>query len=88
MPKYIAGNAFVGREAELATLDEWAAASDQYPVLLFDAIGGNGKSMLTWHWATKRAPEIRTDWAGSFWYSFYERGAIMGRISAGTRWFT
>jgi hypothetical protein len=50
-------------------------------VLLFEAIGGSGKSMLTWEWVRKHAPAVRTgtkdDWAGRFWYSFYERGAIM-----------
>src|SRR5436305_9388582 len=33
--------------------------------------------MLTWEWTTKHATQVRTDWAGRFWYSFYERGAIM-----------
>ena len=46
-------------------------------MLLFEAIGGNGKSMLTWEWTNNHATKIRPDWAGRFWYSFYERGAIM-----------
>jgi hypothetical protein len=33
--------------------------------------------MLTWEWATNHAPKVRADWAGRFWYSFYERGAVM-----------
>jgi len=45
--------------------------------LLFDAIGGNGKSMLTWHWLNQHASQKRADWAGRFWYSFYDRGAVM-----------
>ena len=45
-------------------------------MLLFDAIGGTGKSMLTWHWFDTRA-SVRRDWAGRFWYSFYETGASM-----------
>ena len=52
-------------------------AADPHPVLLFDAIGGSGKSMLTWEWTTQHATQVRGDWAGRFWYSFYERGAIM-----------
>jgi tetratricopeptide (TPR) repeat protein len=44
---------------------------------LFDAIGGSGKSMLTWEWINNHATQVRSDWAGRFWYSFYERGAIM-----------
>jgi hypothetical protein len=46
-------------------------------MLLFEAIGGTGKSMLTWEWTTGRATDVRADWAGVFWYSFYERGAVM-----------
>jgi hypothetical protein len=38
---------------------------------LFDAIGGSGKSMLTWEWTTEHATQVRADWAGRFWYSFY-----------------
>ena len=46
-------------------------------MLLFEAIGGSGKSMLTWEWLTNHAPAARADWAGRFWYSFYEKGAVM-----------
>jgi tetratricopeptide (TPR) repeat protein len=74
-PQYIGSHEFIGREDQLALLDEWAAASDPHTVLLFDAIGGMGKSMLTWEWTTKHAPDVRGDWAGYFWYSFYEGGA-------------
>jgi hypothetical protein len=76
-PRYIGSHQFVGRQAQLDVLSDWAVPADQHPVLLFDAIGGSGKSMLTWEWTTKHATEVRGDWAGRFWYSFYERGAIM-----------
>jgi tetratricopeptide (TPR) repeat protein len=76
-PPYIGSHKFVGRAAELDRLDDWASASDTHPVLLFEAIGGSGKSMLTWEWTTKRSTLVRQDWAGRFWYSFYERGAVM-----------
>lgn len=76
-PPYIGSHAFVGRQAELDRLSDWAAAADPHSVLLFEAIGGTGKSMLTWEWTTKHATAVRGDWAGRFWYSFYERGAIM-----------
>lgn len=46
-------------------------------MLLFEAIGGAGKSMLTWEWTTHHANTARDDWAGLFWYSFYEKGAVM-----------
>ena len=76
VPPYIGSHAFVGRGAELALLDDWAAPEEQHPLLLFDAIGGSGKSMLTWHWFEHHAAQGRA-WAGRFWYSFYEPGASM-----------
>ena len=76
-PPYIGSHTFVGRQAELGRLSDWAAAANPHPVLLFEAIGGSGKSMLTWEWATNHAPAARPDWAGRFWYSFYEKGAVM-----------
>lgn len=77
VPRYLGSHSFVGRKSELKNLDEWAIGADPNPVLLFEAIGGSGKSMLTWEWTTKYATGIRSDWAGRFWYSFYERGAMM-----------
>ena len=79
-PDYIGRNTFIGRAAQLQILSDWAKPSDPTSVLLFEAIGGNGKSMLTWQWAKDErglyATTVR-DWAGRFWYSFYEKGAIM-----------
>jgi hypothetical protein len=77
---YIGRHTFIGRAAQLQLLSDWAKPSDPANVLLFEAIGGNGKSMLTWEWATKHAVDDRAGhepWAGRFWYSFYEKGAIM-----------
>lgn len=76
-PPYIGSHPFVGRSAQLDLLNDWAAAAEPHPVLLFEAIGGAGKSMLTWEWTTRHASAVRDDWAGVFWYSFYEKGAIM-----------
>jgi hypothetical protein len=76
-PRYIGSHAFVGRIAQLATLNDWAAPAEAHPVLLVEAIGGTGKSMLTWEWTTRHATGAREDWAGVFWYSFYEKGAVM-----------
>jgi hypothetical protein len=76
-PPYIASHKFVGRERELITLDDWASPADPYSILLFEAIGGTGKSMITWEWVNNWATTIREDWAGRFWYSFYEHGADM-----------
>lgn len=76
-PRYIGSHQFLGRAAELETLHGWATPSDPHPVLLYTAIGGTGKSMLTWEWTTNYADGARGDWAGRMWYSFYEKGAVM-----------
>jgi tetratricopeptide (TPR) repeat protein len=79
-PDYIGRHEFVGRKAQLAVLTDWAKPTDSTSILLFEAIGGNGKSMLTWHWTKEHADAARAGhepWAGKFWYSFYEKGAIM-----------
>lgn len=76
-PAYVGSHYFVGRQAELERLSDWAAAADPHPILLFHAIGGAGKSMLSWEWTTNHAASARGDWAGRFWYSFYEKGALM-----------
>lgn len=76
-PPYIGSHAFLGRRAQLETLDDWAQPAEPHPMLLFEAIGGTGKSLLTWHWVNHHANQIRKDWAGIFWYSFYERGAVL-----------
>jgi hypothetical protein len=76
-PGYAASHRFVGRAAELQTLSDWSAAADPNPMLLFEAIGGTGKSMLTWQFLAHHAITARPDWAGRFWYSFYEKGANM-----------
>jgi len=76
-PPYIGSHEFLGRRAELEQLSYWALPADSHPIILFEAIGGAGKSLLTWQWTAKHALEVRGDWAGRFWYSFYEKGAIM-----------
>ncbi|MFZ4508197.1 MAG: ATP-binding protein [Fimbriimonas sp.] len=80
VPYYIGLHTFIGRKAQLQTLTDWAKPSDSHSILLFESIGGNGKSMLTWEWVTKHAEAAREGddpWAGRFWYSFYEQGAIV-----------
>ena len=81
-PDYIGSHQFIGRAAELQVLTDWAAPADPTNLLLFEAIGGNGKSMLTWEWTTHprhalAARPADKPWAGRFWYSFYEGGASM-----------
>lgn len=74
-PPYIAEHQFFGREAQLAELDAWADAGNPASVAVVQGIGGSGKSMLCWNWATSRAAQIRNDWAGCFWYSFHQEGS-------------
>lgn len=76
-PPYIGSHKFKGRQAELDILNDWASPADERPILLFEAIGGTGKSILTWEWTIRFSPQLRNDWAGIFWYSFYEKGATM-----------
>jgi Domain of unknown function (DUF4062) len=77
LPRYLGSHQFVGRSSELQTLTDWCGPADPNPMLLFEAMGGSGKSMLTWEWLTKHALGARDVWAGRFWYSFYEKGAVM-----------
>jgi tetratricopeptide (TPR) repeat protein len=64
----------IGRQPELNELTEWAARSGK-PVLSLVAIGGMGKSALTWHWFNKVAPLEMKPLAGRIWWSFYESDA-------------
>jgi len=77
VPRYLGSHSFVGRESELMILSDWCDAADPNSMLLLEAVGGSGKSMLTWEWLTKHSSTAREDWAGRLWYSFYEKGAVM-----------
>ena len=69
-PPYIGSHEFVGRQAQLDTFSALGLGGVGNAKLLFEAIGGTGRSILTWEWVTKHATEVRGDWAGRFWYSF------------------
>ena len=71
LPPYILTDTFIGRKDELRALDAWAASNN--PLLVIEAIGGVGKSALTWQWTNDRAVQFDA----TFWYSFYEGGATM-----------
>ncbi|MGA2743014.1 MAG: hypothetical protein ABSG65_36960 [Bryobacteraceae bacterium] len=64
----------IGRQPELNELTEWATKGDK-PVFNVVAIGGMGKSALTWHWFNKVAPLEMKPLAGRLWWSFYESDA-------------
>jgi tetratricopeptide (TPR) repeat protein len=51
-------------------------------VLVLEAIGGMGKSMLCWQWVNGQAEQAFPSFEGIFWYSFYERGADINDFCA------
>lgn len=63
---------FTGRAAELDALTHWLGQGGQ-PVYMLRAMGGFGKSALTWHWLTHRVEAQR--WPQVVWWSFYEESA-------------
>ncbi len=73
VPPYIQTTQFIGRRKELNDLDTWARSSET--MLVVEAIGGVGKSALTWEWARDRASKAIPILAGALWWSFYEGGA-------------
>ncbi len=69
----------IGRQPELSLLTDWVAKPDseicQTRILNIVAIGGMGKSALTWKWFNDIAPQEMNPLAGSMWWSFYESDA-------------
>ena len=74
----------IGREAELQTLARWAGdVASEFSaarLLCVVAIGGMGKSALTWKWFHHRASQAMPTLAGRFWWSFYESDAGFDRF--------
>jgi len=64
---------FTGRESERKMLTEWLLNDSQHPMLILRALGGFGKSALTWYWLTHDVP-ARQFIKVVFW-SFYEGDA-------------
>ncbi len=69
----------VGRQPELNLLTDWVTRRQeriyQPHVLNIVAIGGLGKSALTWRWFEDIAPQEMKPLAGRMWWSFYESDA-------------
>jgi tetratricopeptide (TPR) repeat protein len=69
----------VGRNQELNLLADWVAKPDsevyRARILSIVAIGGMGKSALTWKWFNDIAPQEMKPLAGRVWWSFYESDA-------------
>lgn len=66
----------IGRKAELEMITDWVTKPEFQDVSIFNvvAIGGMGKSALTWTWFNEIAPQER-QFAGRIWWSFYESDA-------------
>jgi tetratricopeptide (TPR) repeat protein len=69
----------VGRQPELNLLTDWVAKPDagvyRARILSVVAVGGMGKSALTWTWFNDIAPQEMKPLAGRMWWSFYESDA-------------
>jgi len=76
----------IGRQAELKLLTYWITGkqleaegykvpADSVRIMSVVAIGGMGKSALTWKWFSDVAPQEMKDLAGRMWWSFYESDA-------------
>ncbi len=69
----------LGRQDELNMLTDWVTrpGTDIYRarILSVVAIGGMGKSALTWKWFNDIAPYEMNPLAGRMWWSFYESDA-------------
>ncbi|HEY9283949.1 MAG TPA: DUF4062 domain-containing protein [Pyrinomonadaceae bacterium] len=76
----------VGRQPELNLLTDWvakpAAGIHRARILCVVAVGGLGKSALTWHWFNRIAPQEMRPLAGRMWWSFYESDATFENFVA------
>jgi len=61
---------FTGRAAEFQMLDEWIN-NDKDNLLVLRALGGFGKSALTWQWFNNKVDKAK--WQTAVWWSFYEK---------------
>jgi hypothetical protein len=81
-------NQVVGRQAELNLMTDWVAnpraAVHAARMLHFVAIGGMGKSAVTWKWFNAIAPQEMKPLAGRVWWSFYVSDARFENFVART----
>ncbi len=83
------GQKFRGRRDELRLLDEWLRDGEK-KVMVIEAIGGTGKTMLTYHWLTNNVlteglqirPKLRDEIGIEkvFWWSIYESRITFDRF--------
>jgi len=61
---------FTGRAKELEMLTDWLN-NDKDNLLILRALGGFGKSILTWQWFNNNVDKQK--WQTAVWWSFYEK---------------
>ncbi len=61
---------FFDREKETNILDNWFSNSSENTLVL-QAIGGQGKTALVWHWFNILVKNQKQKMDGAFWWSFY-----------------
>ena len=64
---------FTGRIAERTMLSQWLNDDTENRLFIIRALGGFGKSALSWHWLTHDVDS--TQWTKLVWWSFYEGDA-------------
>ncbi len=62
---------FTGREAEKALLSNWLHNAPE-PLLVLEAIGGMGKTALSWVWLQQEVLAKNAELEGVLWWSFYD----------------
>lgn len=83
----------IGRQTELKLLTDWVtgkelefdgqkAVANSVCIMNVVAIGGMGKSALTWKWFNDVAPQEMKNLAGRMWWSFYESDATFENFVA------
>jgi tetratricopeptide (TPR) repeat protein len=73
---------FTGRLAERNMLSDWLTSDDTHPLLVLRALGGFGKSALTWHWLLHDV--LPAEFPRVVWWSFYEGDASFESFVAST----
>jgi tetratricopeptide (TPR) repeat protein len=73
---------FTGRVTERKMLTDWMSRDTAHPLLVLRALGGFGKSALTWHWLLHDVDPAQ--WPRVVWWSFYEGDASFESFVANT----
>lgn len=64
---------FTGRMLERTMLKRWLNTDYDHPLLVLHALGGFGKSALTWYWLLHDVDPVH--WPHVVWWSFYDADA-------------